>query len=181
MGSDKGLLHMQTDTWTQRAGEKIRSLGLSLVISVNPSQVVVYQSQLPDYDLVPDNLSLSLRGPLAGLLSVHLLHPKEDLLVLACDMPVMETGILKELISYYERFPKHDAFVYTILNEPEPLCAIYKTSCLSHIINLYQSNELPKHSMKYMLEHSLPYFIPATPEQQNCFRNINTHAELNGL
>jgi molybdenum cofactor guanylyltransferase len=181
MGSDKGLLRLQTGTWTQRAAEKIQSFAIPVIISVNPAQAATYQSKLPGYKFVTDNPSLSLKGPLSGLLSVHVEYPTEDLLVLACDMPMMDTEILKELISRYQLFPDQNAFAYKIKGEPEPLCGIYRADCLSHIVSLYYSNQLAKHSMKYMLDHSRPYFIPASSAQENYFLNINTHADLNGL
>lgn len=191
MGSDKGLLKAplpqqggylnQANTWAQTAVDKLAEFQLPVVISVNKNQYTDYATIFSAQQLITDNDSLQLKGPLAGLLSVHLQHPSEDLLLLACDMPLMETDLLKELLNVYQQYNTADAFVYTNDGEPEPLCGIYKAIGLKHILQLYQSNQLPKHSMKYMLEHVNTHFIPLTDDKKKCFRNFNAHAELNGL
>lgn len=191
MGTDKGLLKAplplqtgylsQANTWAQTAVDKLTDLQLQVVISVNKNQYSDYATIFSTQELVTDNDSLQLRGPLAGLLSVHLYHPSEDLLLLACDMPLMEANLLKELVTIYNQNLTPDAFVYTNDGEPEPLCGIYKSSGLKHILQLYQSNQLPRHSMKYMLEHVNTHLIPLTNDKKKCFCNFNVHAELNGL
>ena len=93
----------------------------------------------------------------------------------------METELLKELVNNYQQQTNADAFVYTNDGEPEPLCGIYKASGLAHILQLYQSKQLPKYSMKYMLEHINTCLIPLTDDKKKSFRNFNAHAELNGL
>ncbi len=181
MGTDKGLLKLHANTWAQTAVDKLTELQLSVVLSVNKKQYEDYASIFSRDQLITDNDLLEIKGPLGGLLSVHLQHPAEDFLLLACDMPLMETELLKELINNYQQYTTADAFVYTNDNEPEPLCGIYKASGLAHIFQLYESKQLPKYSMKYMLEHITTYFIPLTDDKKKCFRNFNAHAELNGL
>jgi molybdopterin-guanine dinucleotide biosynthesis protein A len=181
MGTDKGLLKLHANTWAQTAVDKLAELQLSVLISVNKNQYTDYAAIFSAGQLITDNESIQIKGPLAGLLSVHVQHPAEDLLLLACDMPLMETHILKELVTIYNQDATPDAFVYTNDGQAEPLCGIYKSSGLQHILHLYQSNQLPKHSMKFMLEHVNTHFIPLTDDKKNCFRNFNAHAELNGL
>lgn len=181
MGTDKGLLKLHANTWAKTAMDKITVLQLPVVISVNAHQYAGYASIFPAAQLIKDNDSLHLKGPLCGVLSVHLQYPAEDLLILACDMPLLETELLYGLLNQYQEQADRDAFVYSNDGEPEPLCGIYKARGLSHIIQLYQSGQLPKHSMKYMLEHIATNLIPLPEEQKKSFRNFNAHAELNGL
>jgi molybdopterin-guanine dinucleotide biosynthesis protein A len=96
-------------------------------------------------------------------------------------MPLMETLLLKELLTNYQQHSSKDAFVYANDGEPEPLCGIYKATGLAYILSLYQNKQLPKHSMKYMLEHIATHTIPLPDDKKKCFRNFNAHAELNGL
>jgi molybdenum cofactor guanylyltransferase len=180
MGTDKGLLKLHANTWAQTAVAKLAELQLPVVISVNRNQYAEYATIFSPQQLITDNEILQIKGPLWGLLSVHLQYPVEDLLLLACDMPLMETSLLKELISIYNQ-QTSDAFVYTNDGEPEPLCGIYKASGLKKILHLYQSNQLPKYSMKFMLEQFNTHFIPLIDDKKKCFRNFNAHAELNGL
>ncbi len=181
MGSDKGLLKLHANTWAQTAVDKLTELQMPIIISVNKLQFNDYSTIFPAQQIVTDNDSLKIRGPLCAVLSVHLQYPKENLAILACDMPLMETELLKELLNLYHQQPSSDAFIFTNEGEPEPLCGIYKASGLASILHLYQSNQLPKHSMKYMLDHISTYSIPLKVEKKKCFRNFNAHAELNGL
>ena len=179
MGTDKGLLKHHANTWAQTAVDKITALQLPVAISVNAQQYDDYATIFSPQQLITDNDSLQLKGPLGGVLSVHLQHPVEDLLLLACDMPLMETELLKELLNNYQ--PPADAIVFKKDGEPEPLCGIYSAKGLAHILHLYQTNQLPRHSMKFMLEHINTHYLTLTDEYKKCFRNFNAHAELNGL
>jgi molybdopterin-guanine dinucleotide biosynthesis protein A len=181
MGKDKGLLKLEAKTWAQTAIDKMTLLSLPVVISVNAAQYNEYTSIFPSYHLIKDDESLQLRGPLCAVLSIHLQYPSEDLFVLACDMPLLDPALLKELLSHYNGHPTFDAFVFKNENEPEPLCGIYKAKGLAHILTMYRSGQLSKHSMKFMLEHISSFFIPLTPDQKTSFRNFNAHADINGL
>jgi len=180
MGSDKGLLKLHANSWAQTAIDKVAELQMPVIISVNQDQYPGYSSIFTAQQLVPDNDTLKMKGPLCGVVSVHIQYPQEDLLILACDMPLMETELLKELMNHYQQYPG-DAFVFTNEGEPEPLCGIYTAKGLAHILHLYSTSQLPKHSMKYMLEHILTTAIPLPDDKKKCFRNFNAHAELNGL
>ncbi|MEO6327469.1 MAG: molybdenum cofactor guanylyltransferase [Ginsengibacter sp.] len=181
MGADKGLLKLPADTWAQTAVDKMMTLQLPVVLSVNSNQYNEYSIVFPSGQLIKDNETLEVRGPLCGVLSVHLQNPLEDLFVLACDMPLMEAGMLKELFSIYKQEPSNDAFVFTNDGEPEPLCAIYTAKGISYIAQLQKENQLTKHSMKFMLEHVNTFSVPLNEEQKKYFQNFNAHAELNGL
>lgn len=181
MGSDKGLLKLTDKTWVQTVIEKIKKFKLPLVISVNRNQHKKYSSLfLPDI-LVVDDDYLHMKGPLCGILSVHIKFPEEDLLILACDMPLMETELLQGLLSLYNQHASYDAFIYANDREPEPLCGIYKAKGLASIYRLYKSNQLPKHSMKYMLEHIATHTTALPVDKKKSFRNFNTHTEANEL
>ena len=181
MGSDKGLLKLEAKTWAQTAFDKLADLDFPVVLSVNEKQMNDYAAVFRSTELITDDPALSIHGPLSGVLSVHLRHPAEDLLVLACDMPLMETALLKELLLQYQQYPGKDAFIFTNEGEPEPLCGIYKAKGLAHILVLYKSKQLPKHSMKYMLDHISTHSSPLPDDKKKSFRNFNAHAELNGL
>jgi len=181
MGTDKGLLKLEAKTWAQTAVDKFSELSIPVKLSVNKEQFAEYSSVFPVEDLIIDDEALSLRGPLLGLLSAHLKNPEESIFLLACDMPLMETDVLKELLHHYNENAAGDAFVFTNDGEPEPLCGIYKSAGLSDVLKMLQSGQLSKHSMKFMLEHINTFSFPLLEEQKKCFRNFNAHAELNGM
>ncbi|MBI1780418.1 MAG: molybdenum cofactor guanylyltransferase [Sphingobacteriales bacterium] len=180
MGSDKGLLKLEAKTWAQTAIDKMNGLNIPVKISVNKNQYADYASIFLAADLITDDSSLSIKGPLLGVLSCHLQFPTEALFVLACDMPLMEPVLLKELYQQYQSSAA-DACLFTNDGEPEPLCGIYSAKGLSAILTMFCNNELTKHSMKFMLDHLTVDAIALKEEQKKCFRNFNAHAELNGL
>lgn len=181
MGSDKGLLKLNSDTWAQAAMDKLTTLKIPVKVSVNNGQYPGYAAVFPSTDLILDDTTLSLGGPLLGVLSSHLKFPHEDLFILACDMPLMELSLLQTLYTHCQQEPSFNAYIFTNEGEPEPLCGIYKAKGLSIILDMSVSGRLNKHSMKFVLEHLDTKAIPATDEQKIFFRNFNAHAELNGL
>ena len=180
MGSDKGLLMLNDKTWTQKAIDTLSNFQIPIVISVNKNQYQDYSIIFLVDTLIPDDRSLQLHGPLCGLLSVHLKYPEEDLLILACDMPLIDTEHIKQLLSKYTT-ETADAFIYSNDGEPEPMPGIYGSRGLKYVHQLYSSDQLPRHSMKYMLEHISTCISPLLADKKDCFRNFNTHTELNGL
>jgi len=181
MGSDKGLLMLNNKTWTQKAIDTLSNFQIPIVISVNKNQYLDYSSIFPIDNLIPDNPTLQLHGPLYGLLSVHLKYPEEDLLLLACDMPLINTELVKQLLTKCSTETTYDAFIYTNDGELEPMPGIYRTKGIAYVHQLYRNNQLPRQSMKYMLEHISTSTSPLPADKKDFFRNFNTHAELNGL
>lgn len=181
MGSDKGLLKLEAKTWAQTAIDKMAVLNIPVKISVNNNQYPEYSTVFLSDNLIADNASLPLRGPLQGVLSGHLQYPTEDLFILACDMPMMEPFLLKELYDQYRQHPSNDAYIFANNGEPEPLCGIYTAKGLSIILTMLRNGQLTKHSMKFMLDHLSVHSIAVKDEQKKYFRNFNAHAELNGL
>ena len=180
MGSDKGLLPADDSSWAQAATNKLAALKIPVSLSVNELQYNNYAAAFSATVIITDNDSLALHGPLLGVLSAHLQYPLQDLFVLACDMPLMETSVLTELYGHYLRTNKHNAFVFTNNDEPEPLCGIYCAKGLADILEMYKTHALTRHSMKFMLEHVNTRYIAIREEQKKYFKNFNAHADLNG-
>jgi molybdopterin-guanine dinucleotide biosynthesis protein A len=181
MGRDKALIPAQNGNWAEKMLDNFKNLGIPGLLSVNGKQVDQYRSVFPGAELICDNDSLQIKGPLAAVLSVHGKYPAEDLFVTACDMPMMEMMVLEGLVNQYQKEPGHDAYVYTNAGEPEPLCGIYAAGGLAAIKALYDRGKLLKHSMKFMLDHLSVVRTPIPETWKIYFRNINTHADLNGL
>ncbi len=180
MGSDKGLLPTDDSTWAKAAINKLAALQIPVSLSVNERQYYIYAAAFSETAIIPDNDSLVLHGPLLGVLSAHLQHPLQNLFVLACDMPLMETSVLRDLYNHYLQTNAYNAFVFTNDEEPEPLCGIYCARGLAIILDMYKTDALTRHSMKFMLENLNTRYIAITKEQKKHFKNFNAHADLNG-
>ncbi|MGL6269167.1 MAG: molybdenum cofactor guanylyltransferase [Chitinophagaceae bacterium] len=180
MGQDKGMLKLEEKHWAEHAYAKLRQLDIPVVISVNNNQVANYGSIFNPEQLTVDHASLDIKGPLCGVLSVHIQYPEEDLFVLACDILNMEYDMIELLYRNFHTDQTSEAFLFINDNEPEPLCAIYKSVALKHIYQMYIAGQLHKHSMKFALEQMQVSTFTITDDQKKYFKNYNTHKELKG-
>jgi len=180
MGTDKALLHTTGITWAQSAANKLAQLLLQVSFSVNEGQYNIYATAFRQTAIIKDNSSLQVYGPLSGLLSVHLQHPLEDIFVLACDMPLMESFVLGELYNLYHTNKNADAYIFTNDNEPEPLCGIYCAKGLAAILKMQQQNKLPRHSIKFILSQLNVQYVPIKENQKKYFTNFNSPTDLHG-
>jgi molybdopterin-guanine dinucleotide biosynthesis protein A len=181
MGRDKGLLLSTSGTWADKMMDNLSKLGIKSALSVNNNQFEHYTALFPATELIKDSDLILLKGPLAAVLSVHAEYPLEDLFVTACDMPLMDTIVLKELYNNYLKDSGKDCFVFTNDEEPEPLCGIYSARGLAKIKTMYDSGQLVRHSMKFILDHLVTSLIPIPENWKIYFKNVNAHADLNGL
>jgi len=77
------------------------------------------------------------RGPLCGILSAMRAHPDAHWLVLACDLPYVQTTTLEKLIGEFQKVPPQlTAYRSTHDGLPEPLCAIYPAGCDAGLLAL---------------------------------------------
>lgn len=170
MGSDKGLLPAGNEVWAERAFSKLSSLDIPVVLSVNAMQMKTYSQIFPHKKLIAD--TVSAKGPLKGLLSVHKAYPHKDLLVLACDMVYMNISTLKLLKDSYDR--ETDLFDYYIYEKEgfiEPLCAVYPSPTLKSLHAKLTSGALPSFSLQRLISGSRYKNIPVTDVQN--FANYN--------
>jgi molybdenum cofactor guanylyltransferase len=173
MGRDKGLTPGEAQTWAGSAVEKMATLGIPVVVSVNARQLPHYAQVFASKRLIPDDPALAIRGPLAGLMSVHAAYPAEDVFVLACDLPLMDPVLLTNLYLRRKQHTDAQAYLYTADGEPEPLCAIYTAPGLALITGLYYADRLLRHSMKYALGQLTVDSQPIPEDKKQCFENFN--------
>ena len=136
MGKDKALISYN-NSHTQL--ESTTSLLKSVCEKVFVSQRKVQNFDTPDnttciYDSVKE-----VNGPLCGILSAMRSQPEAHWLIIACDLPNLETNVLRKLISEFEaELPELTAYRSSQDGLPEPLCAIYPAGIADEILNLSQ-------------------------------------------
>ncbi len=177
MGNDKGLLLSNEKTWAQSAQEKLALLPLPTVVSINPKQESEYKSIFSAEQLVTDD-QLSLAGPLLGVLSVHKRFATEDLMILACDLPLINQEVLETLREAYKNNGDYEAYVYKFNNQTEPLCGIYTHKGLAKILAAYTSQNIERYSMVYNLGRLQTLYIPAQETWKPYFKNFNSPTDL---
>jgi molybdopterin-guanine dinucleotide biosynthesis protein A len=180
MGKDKGLLGSGGKKWARQAAEKLAGLGMDVKWSVNKDQFADYASHFDRGQLLEDNISIGVKGPLLGVLSAHIENPCEDLFILACDLPFMNVETLSEILGAYRQHRSRDVYLFTLDGQPEPLCAIYTARGLATILAMQRKSRLPNYAMKYVMNQLPVYQIASGEEQKFCFRNINAPGDLDG-
>lgn len=177
MGKDKGLLVKDKEPWAKVAFDKLESLGIPVVVSINSNQSVEYKKHFTEERIVIDRIGI--KGPLGGILSIHDQYPNHDLMVVACDLPDLSLSLARNLVNVYEeRAGEHDFIVYSIENEVEPLLGIYTSEGLKKIFSLYLSNQLEKLSMKYVLEVGNTFSVELEQDRRRELKNYNFKEDL---
>lgn len=170
MGADKGMLPIGEHTWAAHAFKKLQLLNIPVFVSLNQSQVPAYGRHFDEALLVVDQVAA--KGPLTGLLSAHLNHPEDDLLVLACDMTEMDLETLRHLKDCHSAFPGFDAYVYQQEGFIEPLCAIYSSESLKKIYADLQNDDLANFSLHRLIKGGSYKALPVSDHLK--FNNHNT-------
>lgn len=123
MGTDKATLDLSGEALLDRVITQLEPLASDLVLACGASERYLERGLPVVMDRVPD--SGPLGGIAAGLESVR----EERALVVACDMPRVNTELLRVLL---ERAASQDLDVCWFESERgiEPLCAVYSRRCL---------------------------------------------------
>jgi molybdopterin-guanine dinucleotide biosynthesis protein A len=105
-------------------------------------------------------------------------HSQNELnVILSYDMPLIEPRLILDLLKYSEEFDI--VLPATRIDQPQPLCGIYKKSILPVIKEAYKNGlKAPRqliplvNSRIHMVEKSTPYYT------QDMFLSINTQEDI---
>lgn len=116
------------------------------------------------------------KGPLGGIYTA-LSHSETELnLILSCDLPLISTQILKELIQKHTN--SYDVSVFNEGEKIHPLIGIYDKRIIPILEEYIKKNQL---KMMHFLSNINCQKIEILNDQRNYFTNINTPFELNEL
>ena len=122
MGRDKALL--------ARAGQSQLAHIVGLLDTVVDAVFVSTRREQQDdpersrYEQIVDRFDGI--GPVAGILSALRERPQADWLIVACDLPNIDTGTLQFLLDNVAPEKPFTAFKSSYDGLPEPLCAVYR-------------------------------------------------------
>jgi molybdopterin-guanine dinucleotide biosynthesis protein A len=125
MGVNKALIEIQGQPMVSRSVAELAAITDEILISSNDPAPYAFMRLPVIPDLYPG------QGPLAGL-HAALVHTRRSLvLLLACDLPLIHSGLLLQLV---RRARGYDAVVPRTSDERvHPLCAVYRRTCLKRI------------------------------------------------
>ena len=81
-----------------------------------------------DQDFGVDAIIDLAKGPLCAIHEAQTAHPDARWLVIACDLPLLDSETLNELISQADQSKSATSYMSRVDHRAEPLCAIYELS-----------------------------------------------------
>ena len=162
LGVNKAFLQIQGRPVIERVLETISSL-------VSPVRIIT--NSPGEYQYLGAEVAADIRpgcGPLSGIHTALSLSPTEYVLVVSCDLPLLTADSLRPLLSEYPGFDitmyKHTLF--------EPLCAIYRRTCLPALEELIDHGE-------YRIIDLFPALTAKIIRVENteAFQSINTQED----
>ena len=167
MGSDKALLPWAGTTLLEHTLARLRAVCAEVCI-LSGGQIRYGDHGVPVHaDVVPE------AGPLGGV-HAGLLNLGVSLgLFLAVDTPLVPSPLLRALVAAAAGF---DAVVPVVGGWPEPLCAVYRRTCLAPVQRRLEAGERkmtsfwPDVRVRTMAEDELAIF----GDPVVMFRNLNT-------
>lgn len=136
MGQDKGLLDYHGKPQRDYMYEQLAPLCQKVYMSIRPGQEGTLPGGMPY--ILDENL---YRGPFNGLLSAHHQFPEAAWLVVACDLPLMDSRALRYLLDQRDPEAQATAFATHKSGLPEPLAAIWEPTALKQAIAFLESGE----------------------------------------
>lgn len=169
MQSEKGLVLYQNKPFIEYIIEAVLPISDNIQLITNTGDYD-YLAFRKIKDIVVD------KGPLGGIYSA-LVHSETEMnLILSCDIPLISTEILRDLIEKYTS--NFDVSIFEDTNRIHPLIGVYSKKILPVLKEAIDGNDL---KMMRFISNVKCQFIPITEAKRHLFKNINSVAELNEL
>ncbi|WP_443939500.1 molybdenum cofactor guanylyltransferase [Pedobacter sp. MW01-1-1] len=172
MGTDKGLISTDGKTWSQVVAQLFERQTIPYYLSLNASQLESYSKVYATEKFIID--SVSIPGPLRGILSAAAAFPENNWLVLACDMIEMNEATIQNILKKAAENPDFDFWIYKNEEFFEPFCGIYSSEGLKKIAQEYHQGQLQAFSMQHVFLAHRVYACP-TENSSAAFKNFNQH------
>jgi molybdenum cofactor guanylyltransferase len=124
MGSNKAFLKLEGKTFIERQIDLLREMFDEIFISANTPSEYEYLNLPVFKDIYPE------KGPLCGIYTSLINSNSLHTFMLACDMPFVETGLIKHLKEFTREY---DVVVPKSERGLEPLHAFYSKNCIDPI------------------------------------------------
>ena len=126
------------------------------------------------YDTIND--IIMNKGPIGGIYTA-LVHSDAELnLILSCDIPLISTKIIQELIEKHKSI--FDVSIFGETNRIHPLIGIYSKKLVPDLKKAIESNEL---KMMHFISNANHQLIWVEDDNKQQFQNINSLLELEEL
>ena len=166
MGEDKSFLSYHNKPQCYHIYEMLQQFCKETFISCNAEQSSRIESA---YRIIRDDWSFANRGPATGVLTAFSINPQKDLLVIACDYPLLYAA---EIDHFIKNIPgKSIAAAFYNAHEEcyVPVLAWYSAAAGSMLL------QSPQLSLQQLLKHLDAY--KHTPVNSDSIKSVDTKEE----
>lgn len=164
MGREKALLPYRGSTLVEHVASAVREATGSVALIGDPAKFG--HLGLP---VIPD--AIPSCGPASGIYTALEATQADWNLIVACDMPGISSGILRELVRRAETAESNCVAAAAPGGEPEPLCAVYHRRCLPVLAQAIRDKRL---KMKELVNEIGVTSVGVSPA---ALANVNTPKE----
>ncbi len=175
LGHKKAQTIVGKKSLLQRVLDSLVSFGSEIIVVTSEKESFPLLTNYPKHRVVSD--IYSGKGPLGGIFTGLTVSHSLFNIVVACDMPFLNQGLL----SYMTQLaPSFDLVIPRLGNMVEPLHAVYSRNCLSVIEQMIKQDNLSVYRLlslvkvRYVNNDEIDRFDP----EHLSFFNINTQADL---
>jgi len=174
IGRSKALQVIEGKSLIQWVVDRLAILSTEIIIATAHGEAIPCSSAVrikTVADIYPS------KSPLVGIYSGLIASACPRAIVVGCDMPFLNIGLLDHMSQICSNF---DVVVPQIKDKLEPLCSVYSKICLAPMQGLLEQNELRISKLfsmvkvRYMEEDEINSFDP----EHLSFFNINSQADL---
>ena len=166
MHSEKGLVLYKSKPFIEHV--------IDAVLPISNNIQLVTNSNNYDYLAYPKIKDIIVdKGPLGGIYSALYYSESEMNLILSCDIPLISSEIVKELIDKHKAY--FDVTVFEDNFRIHPLIGIYSKKIIPILQKAIHENEL---KLMHFITNVNHQCIPIANEKRNHLKNVNSLAEL---
>ena len=174
LGRSKALQVIEGKSLIQWVIDRLATLSTEIIVVTAHGKAIPCSSSIrikTVADIYPS------KSPLVGIYSGLIASACPQAIVVGCDMPFLNIGLLDYMSQICSSF---DVVVPQIKDKLEPLCSVYSKSCLAPMQGLLEQNErriselFSMVKVRYIEEDEINSFDP----EHLSFFNINSQADL---
>lgn len=168
MGNDKGLIDYHGIPQREYLYNLLNKVCDKTFLSVRNEQK---DNRVANFNCIVDEDNY--HGPLNGILSAYAKYPNVAWLVLACDLPLINTESIVALISKRDATKVATSYATNVSKLPEPLVAIWEPNGLEKVI-FYMNTAKSSCPRKFLINSDVKLVYP---EKDYILHNANSIEE----
>jgi molybdopterin-guanine dinucleotide biosynthesis protein A len=166
MGTDKGLIAWHGREQRYYVADLLKEFCTDVFISCREEQL---QEIDPAYKTLPD--AYEITGPLCGILSAFKKAPAAAWLVVACDLPLLDTATIHHLLLQRDTGAIATTYKSPFDGLPEPLITVWEPKCVDTLLSFSADGFSCPRKALIRNEHRVKIIKPANAD---ALMNANT-------